>query len=255
MLPVQRFAALLALGASLSIPQLQAAEQPLYNQISLRAEVSREVAHDRMHVTLYSEEQDADPARLAARITDSLNRAVARARTVKPVKISQGSRHSYPVYDDKGRKVVAWRERAELRLESADFAALAKLSGELLDNLQMADMHFSLSADGRKQHEDQLLEQAVAAFRARAQLVSEAMGASGYRLVRLDLDSRGGQRPPLMPMAAMKDMRMAESAPVPQIEGGNSELEVSASGVIEVQLNATPASAGVRQAPAVPDAR
>ena len=255
MLPLQRFVALLALGASLSIPQLQAEEQPRYNLISLRAEVSREVAHDRMHVTLYSEDQHTDPARLAAQITATLNRAVERARTIKSVKISQGSRHSYPVYDDKGRKVMAWRERAELRLESADFAALAKLSSELLDELQMAEMHFSLSTDGRKRHEDQLLEQAVAAFKARARLVSEAMGASGYRLVRLDLDSRGGQRPPVMPMAAMKDMRMAESAPVPQIEGGNSELEVSASGVIEIQLNATPASAGVRQAPAVPDAR
>lgn len=235
MLPMQRFAALLALGASLNALPVQAEEEPRYNQISLRAEVSREVAHDRMHVTLYREEQDADPAKLAAQVTASLNRALERARTVKTVNLGLGSRQSYPVYDDKGRKVVAWRERAELRLESADFAALAKLSGELLDELQVADMHFSLSDDSRKVHEDQLLKQAVAAFKARAQLVSEAMGASAYKLVRLDLNSNGGGRPP-MPMAAMKDMRMAESAPVPQIEGGNSELEVNASGVIEVQL-------------------
>lgn len=236
MLPLPRCAALLVLGASLSIPQAQAAEPAQYNQISLRAEVDREVAHDRMHVTLYREDQLADPAKLAAQITATLNRAVERARAVKVVNVSLGSRQSYPIYDDKGRKVVAWRERAELRLEGADFAALAKLSSELLDELQIADMHFSLSSDNRKMHEDQLLKQAVAAFKARAQLVSEAMGASGYKLVRLDLDSRGGQRPPVMPMAAMKDMGMAESAPVPQIESGNSELEVSASGVIEVQM-------------------
>ncbi|WP_455230229.1 SIMPL domain-containing protein [Geopseudomonas aromaticivorans] len=231
-----RLAALLVLGASLCILPAQAEEQPRYNQVSLRAEVSREVAHDRMHVTLYSEAQLNDPTKLAAQITDTLNRAVTRARTVKPVSVSLGSRHSYPVYEEKGRKIIAWRERAELRLESTDFAALAQLSSALLDELQMAGMHFSLSSDSRKQHEDQLLKDAVAAFKARAQLVSQAMGASSYKLVRLDLNASGAPRPPLMRAAmAMKDTSM-EGAPAPQIEGGNSELAVNADGVIEVQM-------------------
>lgn len=230
-----RFAPLLALGASLWLLPAQAEEQPRYNQISLRAEVNREVAHDRMQVILYSEAQHSDPAKLATQITETLNRAVERARAVKPVSASLGSRHSEPVYDEKGRKIIAWRERAELRLESADFTALAQLSGTLLDELQMAGMHFSLSPDSRKQHEDQLLREAVAAFKARAQLVSEAMGASSYRLVRLDLNSSGTPRPPLMRGMAAKAMSM-DNAPVPQIEGGNSELVVNADGVIEVQL-------------------
>jgi predicted secreted protein len=230
-----RLAALLVLGASLYSLPLHAEEQPRYNQISLRAEVNREVAHDRMHVTLYSEAQLNDPSKLAAQITDTLNRAVTRARAVKPVSVSLGSRHSYPVYEEKGRKIIAWRERAELRLESADFAALAQLSGELLDELQMADMQFSLSSDSRKQHEDQLLKDAVAAFKTRAQLVSEAMGARSYRLVRLDLNASGTPQPPLMRAMAMKDMSM-ESAPAPQIEAGNSQLAVNADGVIEIQM-------------------
>jgi len=231
-----RLAALLALGASLHAIAAHAEEPARYNQVALRAEVNREVAHDRMHVTLYHEAQHTDPAKLAVQITDILNRAINRARAVKPVSASLGSRQSYPVYDEKGRKVVAWRERAELRLESADFAALAQLSSELLGELQMADMHFSLSADSRKQHEDQLLKDAVAAFKARAQLVSQAMGASGYRLVRLDLNTSGSARPPLMRMSAMKDSAMPESAAIPQIEGGTGELAVNADGVIEVQI-------------------
>lgn len=230
-----RFSVLLALGASLCILPVQAGEPPRYNQISLRAEVNREVAHDRMHVILYREAQHSDPAKLATQITASLNRAVERARAVKPVAVSLGSRQSFPVYDDQGRKVVAWRERAELRLESTDFAALAQLSSALLDELQMAGMHFSLSSDSRKQHEDQLLKDAVAAFKTRAQLVSEAMGARSYRLVRLDLNASGAPRPPLMRAMAMKDMGM-ESAPAPQIEAGNSQLVVNADGVIEVQM-------------------
>jgi predicted secreted protein len=43
-----------------------AADEPRYNQVSLRAEVSKEVARDLMIVTLYSEAQNSDPAKLAA---------------------------------------------------------------------------------------------------------------------------------------------------------------------------------------------
>lgn len=234
MIPLSRCAPLLALAAGLWLLPAQA-EEPRYNQIGLRAEVSREVAHDRMHVILYTEAQHDDPARLAAQTTETLNRAVQRARAAKDVEVSMGSRHSSPVYDDKGRKIVAWRERAELRLDSADFAALAQLSAGLLDELQMAGMHFSLSSASRKQHEDQLLRDAVTAFRQRAQLLSEAMGARSYRLVRLDLHGGGGPRPPLLRGMAAKTMSM-DSAPVPEIEAGSSELTVSADGVIEVQL-------------------
>ncbi len=41
-----------------------AAEELHYNQISLRAEVSQEVARDMMIVTLYTESQNSDPAKL-----------------------------------------------------------------------------------------------------------------------------------------------------------------------------------------------
>lgn len=235
MFPSSRSAPLLALAASLWLLPVHA-EEPRYNQVSLRAEVNREVAHDRMHVVLYSEAQQSDPGKLAKQITETLNRAVQRARTAKGVEVTLGSRFSNPVYDDKGRRIVAWRERAELRLESADFAALAQLSGELLDELQMGSMQFSLSPDSRKQHEDALLKEAVGAFRQRAQLISEAMGASKYRVVRLDLHTGGGPRPPLMRSMAAKGMAMDSPAAPPEIEAGNSELTVNADGVIEVQL-------------------
>lgn len=231
---LSRCAPLFALAAGLWLLPAHA-EEPRYNQIGLRAEVDREVAHDRMHMVLYSEAQHGDPAKLAAQITETLNRAVQRARAVKGVEVSLGSRHSSPVYDDKGRRIVAWRERAELRLESADFTALAQLGAGLLDELRMAGMHFSLSPANRKQHEDLLLKDAVAAFRERAQLVSEAMGARSYRVVRLDLHAGGAPRPPLLRGMAAKAMAM-DSAPVPEIEAGTSELTVNADGVIEVQM-------------------
>ncbi len=228
-----RLALAFAFAASLGSSALLA-DEARYNQIALRAEVSQEIAHDLMHVTLYSEAQNDDPAALAAQITRTLNAAVSQARGVKGVSVALGSRNSYPVYDDKGQKITAWRERAELRLESADFATLSKLTGEMLKELKMAGMDFSIAPATRKTHEDALLKEAVVAFRARAQLATEALGGSGYKLVNLSLSS-GGFQPPI-PMRMAKGMAMMDAAVTPEIEAGTSQVTVNADGMIEVQM-------------------
>ncbi len=178
-MPATRFlpAALLLMSGALA--QLPAhADEPRYNQVSLRAEVSSEVARDLMHVTLFTESQSEDPAQLAAQTTRTLNAALERARKAKGVTVSQGNRNSYPVYSEKGERISGWRERAELRLESADFAALSQLTAELMQTLKMGEMRFSVSDVIRKENEDALLENAVAAFRARAELATRALGAA-----------------------------------------------------------------------------
>lgn len=213
------------------------AEEARYNQISLRAEVNQEVQRDLMLVTLYTEAQDSDPAKLAAQITETLNKALGQARQVKDVKIRQGSRNSYPVYDDKGQKITGWRERAELRLESADFAVLSKLTGELLTDLKMGGMDFSISPSTRKTSEDALLKDAVTAFKARAQLVTEALGGTGYKLVNLNLNTSGYPQPYLRaPVMMMAKSSRADSAPTPDVEAGTSQVSVAADGVIEVAI-------------------
>ncbi|TWC30866.1 putative secreted protein [Pseudomonas sp. SJZ079] len=236
MQPLSRLTRALAFGAVALFSLAAQADEARYNQIALRAEVSQEITHDLMHVTLYSEAQHSDPAKLAAEITRTLNDAVTQARAVKEVKVALGSRNSYPVYDDKGQKITAWRERAELRLESADFTALSKLTGEMLKELKMAGMEFSIATATRKTHEDALLKDAVAAFQARAQLATEALGGSGYKLVSLNLNSSGFQPPMPMHMARGKGMAMMEAAPTPEIEAGTSQVTVNADGVIEVQM-------------------
>ncbi|MGH8352580.1 MAG: SIMPL domain-containing protein [Pseudomonas sp.] len=230
-----RLASALALCAA-SLGSLSAlADEARYNQVALRAEVSQEVAHDLMHVTLYSEAQNRDPAQLAAEITRTLNAAVERVRKVKGVTASLGSRSSYPVHDDKGQRISAWRERAELRLESADFAGLSKLTGELLQELKMAGMDFAIADPTRRKTEDALLKQAVDAFKARAQLATEALGGQGYKLVSLNLNSAGFPQPMMRQALAMKGMAMDANV-TPEIEAGTSQVRVNADGVIEVQM-------------------
>ncbi|MGA6098621.1 SIMPL domain-containing protein [Stutzerimonas marianensis] len=208
------------------------ADEPRYNQISLRAEASSEVAQDLMHVTLYTESQHEDPAQLAARTTEAMNKALQQARQAKNVRVNQGSRSSYPVYEEKGQQITAWRERAELRLESSDFASLSKLTAALMQDLKMGGMSFSVSDPIRQQNEDALLKDAVTAFRARAQLATEALGGRDYKIVSLNLNSGGGYQPE-MRSVAMKHM---DAMPTPDIEAGTRQISISADGVIEVQM-------------------
>lgn len=220
-------------SAVLTLATAAQADEPRYNQVSLRAEVSHEIAHDLMQVTLYSEAQDADPAALGAQITRNLNKALEQARKAEGVKVALGSRNSYPLYDEKRQKITGWRERGEVRLESADFAALSKLSGEMLQNMSMGNMSFSIADKTRKAEEDKLIKEAVDAFKARAQLATEALGGSGYKLVSLNLNTSGFQ-PPMMMRA--KGAMMMDSAPTPEIKGGSSQVTVNADGAIEVQM-------------------
>ena len=210
------------------------ADEARYNQVSLRAEVSREIPRDRMQVMLYTESQGQDPAALASETTKTLNAALERARKIADVSVSLGNRNTYPVYEDQGRAITAWRERGEVRLESADFAALSKLTGELLGNLKMGNLQFTIADGTRKRQEDALFKDAVAAFKARAQLATEALGGTGYRIVNLDLGTSGVPQP--MPVLRMSAMKAAGDAVTPDVAPGTTTVEVAAGGTIEVQM-------------------
>jgi len=221
----------------LMLTLLPAQAAPQYHQITLHAQAQRNVVHDLMRVTLYTESQDADPARLAAQTTQVLNAATVRARAATGVTVQTGSRASSPVYGKDNQRVIAWRERAELHLESADFAALAALTSDLMTTLKIASRQFIISPASRKTHEDSLLVEAIAAFRARALLAAQAFGGSGYRLVSVSLDS-GGFRPlaARQRVAASGLASASYGASYQEIEAGTSEVSVTASGVVEVLM-------------------
>jgi len=219
---------------------LPAQAAPQYHQITLHAQAQRNVVHDLMRVTLYSESQDADPARLAEATTRVLNAAIVKARAASGVTVQTGSRASSPVYAKDNQRVTAWRERAELHLESSDFAALAALTSELMATLKIASRQFIISPASRKTHEDSLLLDAIAAFRARALLAAQAFGGSGYRLVSVSLDG-GGFRPLVVRQrvaaSGLASMASSASYTYQEIEAGTSEVSVTASGVVEVLMD------------------
>lgn len=226
---------ILLLGVTCALGVTQAVANELqYNQVSLRADVQQAVSHDILTVRMYAEDQGKDAGELAQRISQRLNESLNTARKTEKVEVSSGTRSSQPVYDEKGEKIVAWRERGEIVLESTDFAALSTLTGQLMTDLSLADMRFSLSPQARRDTENQLMREAIAAFQARADIAAKSLGGNGYRVINLSLDTQFMQ-----PMAyrGAKMASMADSESVsPSVEGGQADVTLNANGTIEVTM-------------------
>lgn len=229
------FAAILLGLSCASTPVLADQYEQRYNQVALRAEVQQSVSHDTLRVTFFAEDQDEEPSVLAENITTRLNRGLEQARQAQGVKVSSGNRSSQPVYDKEGENIIAWRERGEIVLEGSDFAVLTDLTGDLMGDLNLGSMQFSLSPVTRRATEDELMQEAIEAFKARADLATRGLGGSGYKVVHLNLNSQISQPPALyrnrtMAMAADKEMS------APSVESGQADVIVSADGTIEVLL-------------------
>jgi len=228
--PFLALAAALAAPAVLAQPQL---EPPRFNQVDLQAEVSREVPNDLMTATLYAEANDAS----AAKVADQLNRGTADALKTagefKSVKSRSGFTNTFPVYDRAGR-LTGWRGRSEIRLESKDVPAMANLIGKLQSTMQLGNVAFTVSPEVRRQTENEMITEVVAAFRSRADIAAKAIGGRSYKIRRIGINT-GGMVPGPRPM--MAERAVAASAPVtpPTFEGGTSMVQVSANGTVEVE--------------------
>ena len=202
------------------------------NIVELQAEAQREVPNDTLTAQLYVEATDAVAAQVSNTLNRTINEALKIAADSKTVRVRSGNSQTYPV-NDRTQKLTGWRGRSEIRLETRDFQAGAALIGKLQSTLQLSGMSFSVSAEARRAAENELITEAVAAFRARADIVRQALGGSSYRVRNMSISS-GGFVPPRPVFARAMSAAAAEVA-APQLEGGLSQVTVSVSGAIAVE--------------------
>jgi predicted secreted protein len=131
----------------------------------------------------------------------------------------------------KGNTLQGWRGRAEIRVESRDFEAASALIGKLQAAMQLASLNFSIAPDSRKAVEDELMVEAIKAFKARAEVAKGALGGRDYRIVRVGIAS--GYSGPQPRFAAARAAPSPEVA-APSFEAGTSQVTVTASGAVEI---------------------
>lgn len=196
--------------------------------LDLSAEASRPAANDLVHATVFAEASGATPGELAKKVNAQIADGLKTAKSYAAVKAQSGGTHTYPIYA-KNNRIESWRMRSELTLESGDAGALSELLGKLQSSLGVANVAMLPAAETYKKAENEAMLDAVAAFKARARLLADAMGKP-YRIKQLSVNTNGRMPKPMFRVTAMA---MSDSAPMP-LEGGESQVSANVSGQIEL---------------------
>jgi len=203
-----------------------------YNLVRLQAQQSESVSNDTMHVTLNTYAEMKNASKLAARINGDMEWALALAKQDPAIKVRTGGYQTWPVT----RKDVTstWRGSQDLILESLDTERLSELTGKLQAKLQVKSMNFTVSDEKRRGVENRLIDAALDAYKARADIVASNLSAKGYRIVDINV-SAAGQRPPVMYQARVATLAMDSSEAV-ATESGESDVQVTVSGTVELRM-------------------
>lgn len=200
--------------------------------LNLDARATTDVPTDVVSMTLAVEQEGAEPGPISAALSQRAQRVIAEAKRTPGVTAESGGFTIYPSNDKNGR-ISAWRGRAEVRLESKDFAAVSKLAGELASQMQVQNIAFSLSREARDAAESKLIDEAIASFKTKAQHTAKAFGYASYTIRNVHVGQAGAVTP--MPRAYMAKSMAAEAmaAPVP-VEGGKAQVTVTVSGSVQM---------------------
>lgn len=209
------------------------AAENTYQRIDFQTEVDQEISNDFLTASLSVEITHKNPALLAKELTTISNDALKIGIPYSSVKLASGNQQTYPIYNDKN-KLEAWRGRAEIQVSSKDFKAAGELISLLQSKLQLNNLDFSVAPETRRNAENQLIKEAVAAFKTRADNISTAWNAKSYKLVQMSLGTNN-QAPQPVYMARAAKMEMMGAAPAADYAGGQSRLQVNVSGTIELQ--------------------
>ena len=168
------------LCATLTMPAL-AQTAPTIPTIDLSVESTRAAVNDMQRAVVFAEANDANLNALTRRVNQAINQGLAVSKSASSVKVRSGNSSTWPSYARNSQKIEGWRMRSELVLESRDTAALSELLGKLQGELALGQISFTPSTETRRKAEDEAIVDAIAAFKARADLAANALGRK-YRI-------------------------------------------------------------------------
>lgn len=206
-----------------------AADEINYNIVNLSAERSRQVENDVMVVVLRTVAEADRAADAARKVNEQQAWADEIIKSVKAVSYRTMQYQTRPLYQN--RQLTGWSVSQQIRLESSDIEGLTSLVGTLQERLQVSSMQFEISPDRRQKETDALTVEALQAFRDKAGLISQTLGAGDYRLVTISVQENNHPAP--LYRAQAEAMAVQAQAP-PVVEAGDSAVMVNISGSIQL---------------------
>ncbi|MGQ7843351.1 SIMPL domain-containing protein [Granulosicoccus sp. 3-233] len=222
-------------GQISGVAHAQSGSEPQYNVYSLSSEASAEVANDLMIATLVVQQEDADPAKLAEKVNETMRWAMSQLDEFDTLKVSTRDYQTYPRYDtSQVRRLIGWRATQSLQLETEDFSAASQAIQTLQERLQVQGIRHMAQELTRRQASDALISEALDAFKARAELVQQNMGASGYQVLDVNIQTGESNTPMFTARAEMADMVRSSVATEPALEAGTSRVNVQVFGRVQL---------------------
>ncbi len=201
--------------------------ETLFNRVFLEAQAEREVKNDEIVVLLVSRYQGKSPQEIAGRVNADMEWALKEAKKFPDVNAATEGYNTSPLYE-KG-VIQGWEASQELRLRSTVATKATELVGVLQNKLQVRSMQFQPTRAQRDAVADELVAEAMEAFRRRAELVGKQMDGKNYRIVELHVSTQGSGGPV---MYAERTMMMAKES-APAVEVGTSTVQVTVSGNVQ----------------------
>ena len=203
--------------------------------LNINSAASVEVTKDVLGLAFSVTREGADAQAVQSGLKQALDAALNEARKIaKPglVEVQTGNFSLYPRYavPSKGGQpqINGWQGTAEMLVQGKDIPAIAQLSGRI-QTMTIARVGYSLSREAREKVEGDVTAQAISRWRAKAALMAQQFGYSGYSVREVNVatnDMQPGPAPMLM-KAARATAVADEALPT---EAGKAEVIATVSG-------------------------
>lgn len=227
-------------GAGLSFAHAQvppagaalAAEGIREHNVSFSASASLELPQDTLTITLQATREGNDAAQVQSSLKQVLEAALAEARKAvqaDALELRSGNFNLSPRYGNNGR-ANGWVGSTDLQLSGRDIGRVAATAGRI-QGMVITSTGYSLSRELREKHEQELIGQAVQAWRRRAAEIARQFGYAGYVLGEVQVHTSEGET--VRPMPMMRVAAAMDSAPLPT-EAGKGSVGATVQGSVRL---------------------
>lgn len=203
--------------------------ETLFNVVNLQAQAEQEIPNDQMTAMLATEHEGKVASAIAAQVNEDMQWALDVIGKYPFTMAKTTSYQTYPVYNK--QNIIGWRASQQVEIKSTNTRGLSELIGKLQDKLQVKQMYFSPTDETRKKYEDQLIEEALEAFKDRVAIVKKHMDNMEHRILNININT-GGYQPPV-PYERGGMMKSMAVEATPAVQAGTSKITVTVNGSVQ----------------------
>ena len=221
---------LILTGLVISMPLAADQEDILFNVVSLQAEAQRQVNNNEMTVYLQAEYEGSDSTAVANTVNNKMQWALQQAQQFPDIELQTHSYSTYPVYNK--NIISGWRAHQSVRLVGQNAKKMTDLVAILQAKLLVKNMSFAPTRAAYRSAEHALIEQAMAAFKAKVEIIQGTMEKKNFRIVNIDIVTDQRQPQPRRGNAKMMTS-LVDSNMRPGVSSGTSKVTVTVSGKVQ----------------------